>query len=131
MRMIIFVAALTASTAMAANAATWVASCNDGKNIQYVQTIKGAGYLYMKTQKDYFQVARLSQTSATETALCGTVIGNVPGNGAPVTEVCINKSRQLISLKYRNPGAPAADAQDAGEFCAATVTERATNLTER
>ena len=124
MRKAILIAALAASTATAANATTWVATCNDGKNLQYVQTVGGAGYLYLKTAKDYFQTARLSQTSAGDSVVCGAV----RDNSAAVTEVCINKSRQTISLKYRNPGAPNAEAQDAGEFCAAAVTLRATNL---
>lgn len=127
----ILVAALVATTATAANATTWVASCNDGKNLQYVQTISGAGYLYLKTAKDYFQTARLSQTFNSENVICGAVQGNVAAGAAPVTQLCIDKSKQMIFMKYRNPGAAGAEALDAGEFCAATVTLRATNLKDK
>jgi hypothetical protein len=130
MRKLILFTALAAVTAVAANATTWVATCNDGKNVQYVQTLGGAGYLYLKTAKDYFQIAQLKQTSAADTVVCGAVIGNVVGNAAPLTQVCMNKSRQIITLKYRNPATAAGEGQDAGEFCAAAVTLRATNLKE-
>lgn len=128
MRKAILIAALAASTAVAANATTWVATCNDGKNIQYVQTVNGAGYLYLKTSKDFYQTARLSQTSASDMVVCGTVQANAPTGADPITQLCIDKSRQTISLKYIHPGAAGSATQDAGEFCAASVTLRATNL---
>ena len=129
MRKLILFAALAVSTAVAADATTWVATCNDGKNVQYVQTIGGAGYLYLKTAKDYFQTAQLKQTVVSDSIVCGAVIGNVAAGAPALTQVCMNKSRQAITIKYRNPGA-GGDAQDAGEFCAAAVTLRATNLKE-
>jgi hypothetical protein len=128
MRKIMLVAALAALTGTAANATTWVATCTDGKNVQYVQTVKGAGYLYLRTAKDYFQAARLTQTSDSETVVCGTVVGNAEAGQPPVSELCIDKSRQEISLKYRKPGASALE--DVGVYCAAVVTLRATNLKE-
>lgn len=128
MRKAILLAALVASTAGAANATTWIATCNDGKNVQYVQTESGAGYLYLKVGKDFYQTARLSQTSASDSVLCGAVQANAPAGTNPITQLCINKSRQMISLKYVVPGTAAGATQDAGEFCAATVTLRATNL---
>jgi hypothetical protein len=128
MRKAILFAALVASTAGAANATTWIATCSDGKNIQYVQTESGAGYLYLKVGKDFYQTARLSQTFASDSVLCGAVQANALAGANPITQLCINKSRQMISLKYVSPGTPAGVTQDAGEFCAATVTLRATNL---
>ena len=122
MRKLILLAALLASTAVAANATTWVATCNDGKNLQYVQTTGAAGYLYLKTAKDYIQVARVAQTSATETVVCGAVKGNVDAGAAALSQICMDKSRQTITLKYQT--------QDAAEFCAAAVTIRATSLKE-
>jgi len=130
MRMAILATVLAASSAVAANATTWVATCNDGKNIQYVQTVNGAGFLYLKTGADYYQTARLSQTLATDSVVCGAVQANAPAGTDPITQVCINKSRQIISLKYVKPGTAAGEAKDAGDFCAATVTLRATNLKE-
>lgn len=130
MRKTILVAALAATTAVAADATTWVATCNDGKNIQYVQTVDGAGYLYLKTSTDFYQTARLSQTFASDGVVCGTVQANAPAGADPITQVCINKSRQAISLRYIRPGTALDAAQDAGEFCSATVILRATNLKE-
>lgn len=128
MSKIFLVAALAATTAVAANATTWVATCNDGKNVQYVQTVNGAGYLYLKTNKDFYQTARLSQTFASDVKVCGAVQANTAAGTQAITQVCINKSRQTISLEYANPGATGSAMQDAGEFCAAAVTLRATNL---
>ena len=128
MRKFLFIAALAASTAAAANAATWVATCNDGKNVQYVQTIDGVGFLYLKTDKDFFQIARLSQTSFDGSVICGTVDANAPAGAPSVTQICASKTLQNMTLKYRDPAAAAGAVKDAGLFCAATVTIRATNL---
>lgn len=128
MRNFLLITALVASTAVAADAATWVAACNDGKSVQYVQTVDGLGFLYLKTNKDYLQIARLSQTSFDGTDICGTVEANVPAGAEPITQICASKSRQIIYLKYREPTAPKTAWHDAGEFCAAAVTIRATNL---
>jgi hypothetical protein len=128
MRKLFLIAALAASTAAAANAATWTATCNDGKNVQYVQTIDGVGFLYLKTSKDFFQTARLAQTSFDGTTICGTVTANAPADAEPVTEVCANKSSQVITLKYKDPDVKTSTMHDEGTFCAATVTIRATNL---
>lgn len=130
MRMAVLATVLAASSAVAAHATTWVASCNDGKNIQYVQTVNGAGYLYLKTGADYYQTARLSQTFASDSVVCGTVKGNATAGADPITQLCIDKSRLVISLKYVKPGTAAAEAKEAENFCAATVTLRATNLKE-
>jgi hypothetical protein len=127
----ILLVALLASTAVASNATTWVATCNDGKNIQYVQTVNGAGYLYLKANKDFYQTARLSQTFAGDAVVCGTVQANSPAGAEPITQVCIDKSRHTISLKYVTPGSAGHAALDAGEYCAATVTLRATNLKDQ
>ena len=83
---------------------------------------------YLKTEKDFFQTARLAQTSFDGTTICGTVMANAPVGSEPVTQICTNKMRQIIYLKYRDPSAPASSVHDEGTFCAATVTIRATNL---
>ncbi|MDE2264259.1 MAG: hypothetical protein KGL29_00030 [Alphaproteobacteria bacterium] len=116
------IAAAAALTTAAANAATWVAVCTDGKNIQYNQTIGGTGFIYLKTDKGIYQTARLVQTFYNGTAVCGAVHGNAPDNAEPITQVCANKSRKIIYLKYQDPTRPNSSVQDAGIFCPATVT---------
>ncbi|MDR3525763.1 MAG: hypothetical protein P4L57_00685 [Rhizomicrobium sp.] len=128
MQKIILALALASLTSVAANATTWVATCNDGKALQYVQTVKGDGFLYLMVNKELYQTARLTQTVEGEATICGTVVANVAATTAPLTQVCINKSRQTISLKYQDPHA-AGGSKDVGEFCAASVILRATNLT--
>lgn len=110
----------------AANAVTWIAQCNDGKNVQYNQTIGGKGLLYMKgaggAVTSYIQMAHLDQTSATATEVCGTIVGNASPPTPPFTFICINNSTKVISLKYQNPTVPGAPLQSAGTYCKATVT---------
>jgi hypothetical protein len=128
MRKFLLIAALAASTTVAANATTWVAVCNDGKNVQYNQTVDGVGFLYLKTDKDIYQTARLSQTFFDGEAICGAVQANAPAGAEPVTQVCTNKPRQVIYLKYKDPTVHGGSVQDAGVFCKATVTIRATSV---
>jgi len=121
MRKFLLIAALAALTPAAANAATWVAICSDGKNVQYNQTIGGTGFLYLKTDTGIYQTARLSQTFFNRTAVCGAVYGNAPAGAEPITQVCINKSSKTIYLKYQPP-TPGSSVVGAGTFCPATVT---------
>ncbi len=122
MRKLLLIAAMAALTPAAANAATWVAICTDGKNVQYNQTIGGTGFLYLTTDKGTYQTARLVQTFYNGTAVCGAVHGNAPDGAEPITQVCTNKSRGIIYLKYQNPTRPGSSVQDAGTFCKATVS---------
>jgi len=128
MNKLLLIAALAGSTAAAANAASWVAVCNDGKNVQYIQTVGGVGFLYLKTDKEFYQTARLSQISFDGETLCGAVHDNAATGAEPVTQVCINKAHQEITLKYKDPTVKGGALQDVGAFCPATVTIRATNL---
>ena len=126
MRKLILLAALAASTAAAANAASWVAVCKEGKGVQYIQTVGGLGFLYLKTDKEFYQTARLSQVSFDGDTLCGAVHETTATE--PVTQLCINKARQEISLKYADPTVKNGAVEEVGVFCPATVTVRATNL---
>lgn len=123
--------ALGISFSARAAAVTWIAICNDGQNIQYNQTLNGSGLLYMKVSDDQgkmhtWQVARLEQTFYNGTAICGSVLNNGHGNAAtgghPITQVCVNKSRKTIYLKYKHPYEP--KDFESGVFCKADVTVR-------
>jgi hypothetical protein len=127
MHKFIFALVLMSMTGVAANATTWVATCNDGKAVQYVQTIKGEGFLYLMVNKEFYQIARVAQTMDSDTMICGAVQSNVAASASPLTHVCINKSRQSISLKYQDPHS-SGSAKDVGVFCAASVIQRATSL---
>ncbi|WP_455216701.1 hypothetical protein [Kaarinaea lacus] len=113
------------------NAATWIAICNDGQNLQYNQTLNGKGLLYLKVKDSSgkthtWQIAKLDQTFYNGTAICGTVPGNGVGNAAtgsnPVTQVCANKSRKTIYVKYKHPYE--VRPFESGVFCNANVTVR-------
>ena len=122
MRKFLLIAALAALTPVAANAATWVAVCTDGKNVQYNQTIGGKGVLYLETANGDYQGITLAQSSYDGNAVCGTTGVELPSGAAPFIKVCANKTRKIISLRYQDPTKPGSKLQDAGTFCTATVT---------
>ena len=91
----IFFSVLGITTGSSAYAATWIATWNDGKNIQYNQTVGGKGLLYMKVKDSKgkhhtYQIAKLKQTFFNNTAICGSVLKNGTGNpgtgGHPITQ---------------------------------------------
>ena len=115
----------------AAHSTTWTATCIDGKNIQYNQTMNGNGFLYMKVidsrgRMHIWQIAKLKQTFYNGTAICGRVMSNSRGNkatgGHPITQLCANKSRQTIYVKYKHPYEE--KPFESGEFCSAKVIIR-------
>ena len=117
---------LTAMT-VSASAETWIAICNDGQRLQYNQTRDGNGFLYLKSSETRgsggIQMARLTQTFYNGIAICGTVVGNGIGNtGEPITQLCANKDRGLIYIKYKHPYEPLPI--EGKDFCTATVTVR-------
>jgi len=122
MRKFLMIAALALLMPAAANAAIWVSVCTDGKNFQYNQTIGGAGFLYLKTDKGIFQTARLAQTFANKIIVCGTVYANAAAGSEPITQVCADKQRKIITLRYQDPTHPDSKVQDVGPYCTATVT---------
>ncbi|MBF0207447.1 MAG: hypothetical protein HQK53_11215 [Oligoflexia bacterium] len=106
-------------------APTWIAICNDGQNIQYNQTQNGTGFLYMKVKADNgqvstYQMARLNQSFYNGIAICGSVVGNGnTNNGGPITELCINKDRKTVYVKYHHPYE--GGEVKSGVFCSANV----------
>jgi len=128
---LIFASFFSIGISSTCNASTWIAVCNDGQNLQYNQTLNGKGLLYLKVkdskgQTHTWQVAKLDQTFYNGTAICGTVPGNGVGNAAtgghPITQVCANKSRETIYVKYKHPYE--VRPFESGVFCNANVTVR-------
>ena len=122
MRSFLMAAALALTVPSVGHAQTWIAVCNDGKNLQYNQTVGGAGLLYMRTDAGTYQVARMTQSFFNNIAICGAVNGNTPAGRPPITQICANQSRGIIYMKYQNPTQANAPVEDAGTFCSATVT---------
>lgn len=126
MRKLIFLSACAVLLATSANAATWIARCNDGQHLQYNQTVDGRGILYLWTTDGVFpgsgtQMAVLTQTSISATAICGTITGNpiLPG-GAPLTQLCANKTKGTVTIKWQSPVGPVVVKESL--FCKANVT---------
>lgn len=108
------------------SAEMWTAACNDGKNLQYNQIVNGQGLLYMRVEMpdgymNTYQVARLEQTFFNGTAICGTVDGNGIGvTGEPLTQICANRDRRIVYIKYKHPHNPQAP-MVSGVYCAADI----------
>jgi opacity protein-like surface antigen len=125
MRKLIFLSACVALCATGANAATWIARCNDGQHLQYNQTVGGGGILYLWTTDGVIpgsgtQMAVLKQTSIDANTICGTVTGNPTlAGGAPFSQLCANKTKSTITIKRQSP--TGGDIKE-GLFCKATVT---------
>jgi hypothetical protein len=103
MRNVLLCLSILCATASVAAAETWIATCTDGKNLQYNQTVDGNGFLYLKG----YQVARLDQSFYNQTTICGAVPGNGTGSPAtgsnPITQVCANRDRNTIFIQYKHP----------------------------
>ncbi len=112
----------------AASAQQWEAKCTDGKNLHYLQTINGDGYLYMTVtlpdnNKRVFPFARMRQTMFNGEAVCGEIVNGLRTRGnKPVTQFCVNRRSNLVYLKHQDP----LEQQPlySGKFCDATVIER-------
>jgi len=114
MRKILLIATLAGRRPPRRTRASWVAVCNDGKNVQYIQTVDGVGFLYLKTDKEFYQTARLSQTSSTERHCAAPSIPTRLPAQEPVTQVCINRAHQDITLNTRTRQRPAAPCRNVG-----------------
>lgn len=106
----------------------WEAKCVDGKNLHYLQTINGDGYLYLtvttpNNNKRVFPYARVRQTMYNGTALCGEIVNGLKSrSNQPVSQFCINQQLRIVYMKYQDPLEQRP--QSSGKFCDATVIVR-------
>ena len=124
MKEIIILLAVTFFSQTAFAGERWVAKCTDGKNIHYVQKYKGVGHLFMEVESPFgrseiFPIATLKQSKSTPISICGVVQGNQDPQGQPISQICMNRDRQIIYMKFDHPK-QAGPIQD-GVFCKADV----------
>lgn len=103
----------------------WVAKCSNDQQIHYVQKYKGAGYLFMQVKTPFgeyktFPMATLQYSTSTSVSICGVVLGNKDPKGQAISQICMNRDRNIIYMKFNHP-------QDnkgiqEGEFCKASVS---------
>ena len=122
MRKMLLAAFLAALTPAAANAATWIAACTDGRNVQYNQTIGGKGVLYLETANGDYQGITLAQSSYDGNAVCGTTGVELPSGAAPFIKVCADKAHNTITLKFKDPTGKGQPIDDTAPYCGAAVT---------
>ena len=122
-KIVIVLALLLSSQSVLAE--RWIAKCNDGKSIHYVQKYKGAGYLFMEVKSPFgehkmFPMATLRQHSSTSVSICGVVAGNKDPQNRPIAQICMNRDRQIIYMKFDHPQNN--NGTQEGIFCKASVS---------
>lgn len=124
-KIIIMLVLFLSSTSVFA-AERWIAKCTDGKNIHYVQKYKGFGHLFMDVtlpsgKGGLFPIATLRQSKSTAVSICGVVLGNGDPEGQPISQICMNRDRQIIYAKFNHPKQNNPNIIEEGEFCKADV----------
>lgn len=122
MRKLLLAAALAALMPAAANAATWIAACTDGQNLQYNQTIGGKGVLYLEMASGNYQSMGLVQNSYDGNVVCSVADVKPPSGAELFIKVCADKAHNTITLKYKDPTGKGPSIDDAAPYCQAAVT---------
>ena len=122
MKKVLFAALVAAMMSTAANAATWIAACYDGKNVQYNQTIGGKGVLYLQKDDGNYQGLALTQSSYDGNVVCGVADGKQQPGGGLSIKVCANKANNTITMKFKDPTGKGQSIDDAAPYCSAAVT---------
>jgi hypothetical protein len=124
MRKLLLAAVLVMTTPVAANAATWIAACTDGQDLQYNQTIGGKGVLYLENADGTYQSVALVQNSYNGNVICSVAAAKPQPGAAPVVtiEVCADKAHNTITLKYKDPTGTGRSIDDSAPYCTAAVT---------
>lgn len=122
---IILLALLVLSTS-AFSGERWIAKCTDGNSLHYVQKYKGTGHLFVEVKNPQgenilFPIATLKQSKSTAVSICGTVLGNSDPQGHPISQVCMNRERQIVYIKFDHPKKDGSEPVKEGEFCKADV----------
>lgn len=112
----------------AALAEQWEAKCTDGKNLHYLQTINGDGFMYMTVtlptnEQRVFPFAKVRQTLFNGEAVCGQLSGGLQTRAkTPVTQFCANRRSGLIYMKHQDP--LQRNPLVSGKFCDAEIIIR-------
>jgi hypothetical protein len=116
MKKLIFALALLGVSA-SAHAETWIARCNN-LQFNFDKTHKTA-LIYFKTSTGIYQMAKGEVSFDNGTALRAAIDGNSVGfGGQSLTEIGLNRSRNIVYVQYRHP---TTGAITTGEFCSTTI----------
>ncbi len=102
----------------------WIAKCSDGQHISYMQNHNGTGYLFTQVttpfgKNEAFPIATLQYSSKTAVSICGQILGNKDPKGQAIAQVCMNRDRQIIYIKFNHPRDN--NGIQEGEFCKASI----------
>ena len=102
---------------LSAQAETWIARCNN-LQFNFDKTSKVA-LIYFKTSTGIYQMAKGTIGFDNGIALRAPLDGNSVGYmGQSLTEIGLNKSRNLVYVQYRHP---TTGALTPGDFCTAQI----------
>ena len=117
-------AATLSAAAHAVIKKTYLASCNDGQNLQLNISEQGAGLLYAKTSKGILQIAASRLSVLTDTYVCATPLGSSTTD-TNAMNLCITLSKAgggltpsaiIVARKFQGGGI-----QEQGVVCKANV----------
>jgi len=91
--------------AAAAHAEGWMAVCA-GQEVQYIQTIGGAGYFHVPTGDGSYDTQKLVQSFYDGKVLCGTADPKAPRALSDVAEVCADKAQKTVAIMKRDDRKP-------------------------
>ena len=120
MRIFALAAALSVLMPSAANAQAWVAQCRGDKDLQYNQTIGGAGALDLPVGDGTYQTLPLRQTFYDGKMVCGATDPKAAAANS-IAQVCADKAHQNIHLKYRELNATGAPSEKDVVYCDALI----------
>ena len=83
--------------AAAAQAEGWMAICG-GQEVQYIQTIGGAGYFHVPAGNGTYDTQKLVQSFYDGKVLCGTADPKAPRALSEVAEVCADKAKKTVAI---------------------------------
>jgi hypothetical protein len=108
---------LTLLAAAPALADSWVADCND-LHFTFDRTSKKAS-VYVKTNKGIFQISTGTIGFDNDVAVRAPLAGLPEGVKGAMTEIGLNRDRNVVYVLYRNPDT--GQTKD-GVFCSAPIT---------
>ncbi len=119
MRASVLAIILAAASLPAAQAGVWTAACTGQKQIQYVQTVGGDGYLHIGQSDGTFTSIKLKQNYFDGKIICGSTTTKAAPN--QVEAICADNANQTIRLVYGSQYRKGVRPENVPAYCHAVV----------
>ena len=118
MRVLLLAAALATATQAAGAQQTWISACQDGNDVQYIQTIDGVGSFNLPNGDGTFTTIAVKQSFYDGAIVCGATGSR---NASQIAQVCADTDRNVISVLSPVQAARRLPPQNATIYCNASV----------